>query len=218
MNHRSIRAGRLIAAFAVAAVLAGCATGPRLIRTEVTSYNEWATLPADRTYAFARTLEYQRSLEVRSYEDIVRDELALKGFRLVPEAEQANLIVTLRPSVVMTSVRVRDRWASPFGSPFGWYGARGFGWYGPYGAYGPYGSPFFGDFDDYTIDVLHRKLEMEIDARSPAGKRYYEGRVETTGRSESMKAVVPYLVRALFSDFPGNNGQTRRVDVPVEAQ
>jgi hypothetical protein len=23
-------------------------------------------------------------------------------------------------------------------------------------------------------------------------------------------------VRALFSDFPGNNGQTRRVDVPVQ--
>jgi len=26
---------------------------------------------------------------------------------------------------------------------------------------------------------------------------------------------MPILIRALFADFPGNNGQTRRVDVPV---
>ena len=218
MNDRTTRVGRLVAALAVVAVLSGCASGPRLIHTDVTSFNEWAALPPDRTYAFARTLEYQRSLEVKSYEDLVRDELALQGFRLVPGAEQASLIVTLRPSLVATRVRVRDRWgASPFWAPYGFYGGRGYGWYGPYGGYGPFGPPFFDGFDDYTVDVLHRKLEMEIDARSPAGKRYYEGRVETSGQGESMKTVIPYLVRALFTDFPGNNGQTRRVDVPVAA-
>ena len=57
---------------------------------------------------------------------------------------------------------------------------------------------------------------MDIDSKAVAGRRYYEGRVETSSQAESFKAVAPYLVRALFTEFPGNNGQTRRVDVPIE--
>ena len=211
MNNRWMtRAVRALATALAVATLAGCAFGPQFVRTEVTSYNEWAALPADRSFTFARTLEYQSSLEVKSYEDIVRDELVLKGFKYTGEPAQANMIVTLRPSVTGTRVRVRDPWpVDPFWGPYGFYGRRGFGWYDPYWS-------FYNDFNYSTVDVFHRKLEMDIDSRATAGKRYYEGRVETTTQTESMQEVVPYLVRALFVDFPGNNGQTRRVDVPVQ--
>ena len=210
MTHRSIPAPRALFALALLAVLAGCAIGPQYVRTEVTSYNEWSTLPADRTYTFARTLELRSSLELKTFEEIVRDELAIQGFRLVPDPAQAALIVTLKPSVTGTRVRVRDPWpVDPFWSPYGFYGRRGFGWYDRYG------SPFY-DFNDFTVDVFHRRLEMDIDSRTTVGKRYYEGRVETSSQAESMKAVIPYMVRALFTDFPGNNGQTRRVDIPVD--
>jgi hypothetical protein len=201
---------RLVLAAACALLIAGCALGPRFVQTQVTNYNEWSTLPADKSYTFARTLEYQSSLELKSYEDIVRDELAQKGFRYVPDTAQANLIVTLRPSVTDTRVRLRDPWPiDPFWSGYGFYGRRGFGWYDPYWS-------AFGDFNSYTVDIAHRRLEMDIDSKAVTGKRYYEGRVETSSEAESFKAIVPYMVRALFSDFPGNNGQTRRVDVPVE--
>ena len=63
--------------------------------------------------------------------------------------------------------------------------------------------------------VVQRRLEMDIDSKSVAGRRYYEGRVETSSEAESYKAIVPYLVQALFTDFPGNNGETRKVDVTV---
>ncbi len=204
------------------ASLAGCATGPRHVRTEVTTFNAWATLPADRSYVFSRTLEWQNSLEVQSYEDLVRDELALQGFRLAADPAQASLVVTLRPSVIGTSVRVRDRWGDPFwGGPWGgyyggYYGGfygRGFGtigWPGYYGGYGGF------DGGSEAIDVYHRRLEVDIDARATPGRRYYEGRVENDSSNDSLPQVMPVLVRALFSDFPGNNGQTRRVDVPVE--
>ncbi len=48
------------------------------------------------------------------------------------------------------------------------------------------------------------------------GKRYYEGRAETSGGSDSLPQAMPVLIRALFTDFPGNDGQTRRVDVAAD--
>ena len=106
---------------------------------------------------------------------------------------------------------MRDPWPTdPFWSPYGgFYGRRGFGWYGPY-------WPVYNDFGSYSSDVFHLRLELDIDSKAIPGRRYYEGRVETNSLSGSMKAVVPSLVRALFSEFPGNNGQTRTVDVPIE--
>ena len=218
------RAVRRLLVVAALAIMAGCASGPRLVRTDVTAFNEdWSALPASRTYVFKRTLEFQGSLEVKSYEDIVRDELAIRGFRRVDDETQAALVVTLRPTVLSARVRVRNQWPiDPFIGPAGFYG-RGFyggaGWYGgyggfgPFGPYGPYGSAF--DDDGYAVDVSRQRLELDIDSRTVSGKRYYEGRVETSGQRD-LTVAMPYLIRALFSDFPGNNGQTRQVDVPME--
>ena len=212
MKALAIRsAARWLAALAVASALAGCATGPRLFHTQVTTFNEWSALPAEKTYVFSRTLEFQNSLEMQSYENIVRDELMVQGFALASDPSRAQLAVTLRPAISTTQVRVRDRWpADPFWRPYGgWYGRRGFGWYDPFWA-------FPDSFSDYAIDVYRRRVELDIDSKSIAGKRYYEGRVESTGETESLPAVMPYMLRALFTEFPGNNGQTRRVDVPMD--
>lgn len=202
---------RWLAALIVLCALGSCATGPQLIHTQVTTFHEWSILPTDKTYVFSRTLEFQNSLELKSYEDIVRDELTLRGFKLASDSSRAQLAVTLRPSISTTQVRVRDPWPpDPFWRPYGgWYGRRGFGWYDPFWS-------FPDTYSDYTIDVFRRRLELDIDSKTVAGKRYYEGRVESTGQTESLPAVMPYLIRALFTEFPGNNGQTRRVDVPVD--
>jgi hypothetical protein len=202
-----------VAAALAAALLSGCATGPRLVRTDVTTFNDWPSLPADRSYAFARTLEYRDSLEVRSYEDLVRDALATQGFTLASDPSSANLVVTLRPSEIGATVRVHDPWSGYWGGfgPYGGFYGRGFAWYDPLWNYG-YGSAFANDF---SVEVVQRRLELDIDSRGTSGKRYYEGRVESSGAADSLPRAMPILIRALFVDFPGNNGQTRRVDVPV---
>jgi hypothetical protein len=212
------RIGFWMAGAAVALAMGGCAIGPRMIQTEVTTFNEWATLPADRTYTFTRTLEYRNSLELKSYEDIVRDELATRGFKLVADPAQANLVVMLRPSVTTISVVGRDLWPAidPFWGPYGGYYGRRFGGFGP-GFGGFYGGPYgVEDFGTYRQDIYRKRLELDIDSRTVSDKRYYEGRVENTAYNASLAQVMPVLVHALFTDFPGNNGQTRRVDVPVE--
>lgn len=212
MNDIPIRAAaRWLLALVLLNALGGCATGPRLLHTQVTTFNEWSTLPGEKTYVFSRTLEFKNSLELKSYEDVVRDELALQGFKLVPDQGRALLTVSLRPSVSTSQVQVRDSWpVDPFWRSYGgWYGRRGFGWYDPYWA-------FPDSYSDYTIDVFHRRLELDIDSNTAAGKRFYEGKVESTGQTDALATVMPYMIRALFTDFPGNNGQTRRVDVPVD--
>ncbi len=215
-NRRLLARWTAVCALAgVLALLGACATGPQVVRTEVTSFDAWSTLPADRSYVFSRTLEYQDSLEMQSYEDMVRDELAQRGFALATDPSGAALIVTLRPSVMSTQVRVREPYADPFwGGPWrGWGPRPGFGWGGWYGPMPYWGV---GTLDDQTFEIYRRRLEIDIDSKAIAGKRYYEGRVENTGDSAALPKVMPYLIRALFTDFPGNSGQTRRIDVPRE--
>ena len=207
------------------ALVSGCAIGPQVVRTDVTSFNQWAALPADRTYVFSRTLEYENSLELKGYEDIVRDELSTQGFRLAPDASGATLVVTLRPSVSSTRVRTRDSGFGPFyggggfGGGYGGFGGRG--GYGGFGGYGPYGGPFYGggfynDFDQPDLDIYRHRFELDIESKGVAARRYYEGRVEASDSNGANAQVVPSMIRALFTEFPGNNGQTRRVDVPAE--
>ena len=74
MNEFSIRpAARWLAALLVLWGLAGCATGPQLIRTQVTTFNQWSALPTEFSYFFSRTLEFQHSLELTTYDDMYCD-------------------------------------------------------------------------------------------------------------------------------------------------
>jgi hypothetical protein len=43
----------------------------------------------------------------------------------------------------------------------------------------------------------------------------FEGRAVAEGQRREIAPVMPYLVRALFTGFPGSSGTTVRVDVPV---
>ena len=39
----------------------------------------------------------------------------------------------------------------------------------------------------------------------------FDARAEYMGRPVALAAVMPYLIRAVFEDFPGANGQTRQL-------
>ena len=46
-------------------------------------------------------------------------------------------------------------------------------------------------------------------------KKLYEARVVSTGTSGRITEVMPSLIKALFKDFPGKSGETRRVVMPL---
>ena len=56
---------------------------------------------------------------------------------------------------------------------------------------------------------------MKIDRRAD-GQRLFEGRAEAASMSDRLPYLVPNLVEALFTDFPGRNGETVRISVAPE--
>jgi hypothetical protein len=43
----------------------------------------------------------------------------------------------------------------------------------------------------------------------------YEARVTSAGSSNSLNEVVPAMIAAVFQDWPGKSGTTRRVEVQL---
>jgi hypothetical protein len=48
------------------------------------------------------------------------------------------------------------------------------------------------------------------------GQRVYEGHVESINRNPSLAQTMPFLINALFQDFPGESGSSNTVTVKPE--
>ena len=164
-----------------------------------------------------RRKEQADSLEFRAYADLVREALVRKGWS-APAEGQAELAVTIRYSVDSGQ-------AVTYGYPAYGYASYGpaWGWspyYGPggmctiWGAAYPVGYGVVGT--SYSQWILYRR-ELRVEITDPRaggnerkGGRLFEGTVMSEGESASLAPVMPAMVRALFSDFPGPSGVSRR--------
>ena len=121
----------------------------------------------------------------------------------------------------MASIRaatacVRPGSHSPYWSP--WYGYGRHGYWGPYrGGLWSYGwyDPWFGGNDIDVTTVYTSGVDMKIDRRVD-GVRLFEGKAEAVSRSNKLQYLVPNLVEAMFTNFPGNSGETVRITVAPE--
>lgn len=169
------------------------------------------------------------SLEFRTYADIVRQRLAAQGYQPAADANSATLLVTLDYGVSNGRERVATR--PGFGPSFGGYWGRGY--YGPYAYpyyagryrqpyfYGSFYDPFWGSAFDapevYSYTVYNSYVDMKI-ARAANKESVFEGRAEANTRSDDLTRLVPNLVTAMFTNFPGRSGERVRVNVPLDAQ
>ncbi|RZI43693.1 DUF4136 domain-containing protein [Herbaspirillum sp. HC18] len=203
------------AILAISAILSGCAT---TITSNVTTFHEWPDSIPDKSYVFERTKEQNDSLEYRSYENLVRNELNRLGFVEAPASTKPSLKATVG-YMISTPRDVLDVYpvvVNPY--PY-WYGP---GWYGPAwrGYYGPFYDPFW--YSPPVVEhrvsqyqVFTRQLRVAL-ARMTDGKKLFETTVVSEGTNGSLAAVMPYMVRSAFVDFPGPNGSSRRVDLKME--
>jgi len=97
---------------------------------------------------------------------------------------------------------------SAFGYPYSRFGRWGYGWYDPFF----YGSGY-GDVD--VVTVYTSELDLKIDDKS-SGRRLFEGKAQAASRSNRLGYLVPNLVEAMFTDFPGHNGETVRISIAPE--
>lgn len=204
------------------AALAACATP---FNADVQRFT--AQLPAPQGQTFTVVADsplLNGGLEFNQYATLVTGKMAKLGYVPVNDPAKADLIVKFDYGVDKGREQVRSTgfndpfWSSWYGYPrFGYYGRRG-GYYSPYyprGAWG-YGwyDPWFGQgYESYTIYVS--EISLKIDRRAD-GQRLFEGKAEAASISNRLGYLVPNLVEAMFTDFPGRNGETVRISIAPE--
>lgn len=198
-------------------VLSGCATNTNAVRNQVTTFHEWPANLQEKTYVFEQSQEQVNNLEYRSYQNLVRNELQRLGFTEVQDPSRAKLKVGMNYQVEGRDVRVIEpvvvgSWHEPFyfGSP--WYPYR----YYPYAHPFWYGPPIV-EQRETRYELYKRQLQIGI-ARLSDGKKLYDVTVNSRGTNSSLAAVMPYMVRSAFLDFPGKSGVTRTVNLKMEDQ
>lgn len=206
---------------ALALLLGGCATS---IRSDVTTFHQWPAQIADKSYVFEVPSPQDDTLEWRSYQELVRGQLARQGFRDADGATPA-LTVSMRFTTTEVPVRVIEPMMTPYFYPsarFGYGGYRGYhrGFNRRYwgGWYSPFYDPFWGPSPAYQTSIEnHYRRELQVSIKSSRdGKRLFDVTVHNTSRNMSTPEVMPALVQSAFEGFPGQSGVARRVVVTKE--
>lgn len=183
--------------------------------------------PAGQTFAIvADDPALQGGIEFGQYSSLVAAQMARLGY-VTADPAHAQMIVRFDYGVDKGRERVESRpglMGDPFWSP--WRGYRPYGGYygGYYGrpyrwgpgaawGYGWYDPWFDGAYESYT--VYTSGISLKID-RKDDGKRLFEGKAEAVSTSNRLQYLVPNLVEAMFTDFPGHNGETVRISVAPE--
>jgi hypothetical protein len=214
---------RFLAALAPTALLAvaGCAAP---FQAQVSRFQQ---MPAPQGQTFAVVADNPRlngSLEFSQYANSVSQRLSSYGYVQASSPSSANLIVHLDYGVDKGREKIRSVPGSAFGPRFGY--AYGWGPYRPYWGFGRrawvYGfdDPFlygssYDEVESYTI--YNSELTMRIDRKG--GERVFEGAAKAMSSDNDLTSLVPNLIEAMFTGFPGNSGQTVRITVaPPEKQ
>lgn len=215
----------LMAAAALSLVtLSGCATP---FRAEVARFQAMPAPAGQRFAVVARDEAERGGLEFRHYASLVAGELTRLGYRPAAPGEAPDLTVTMGYSV--DEGRERRVRTGGYGDPFwgaGWGYARGFG--RPYiirtrygfryvhGFYDPFLYGGFGGFGDHGLErsytVYTSGLSVAI-TRSGDGEQLFDGSAEAVSRSNDLTQLVPNLVEAMFTGFPGNSGERVRITI-----
>jgi hypothetical protein len=82
--------------------------------------------------------------------------------------------------------------------------AWGYGW----------NDPFFDNGIDVST-VYTSDITLRIDDKATS-RRLFEGKAEAASTSDHLSYLVPNLVEAMFTGFPGNSGETLRITIAPE--
>ena len=198
--------------------LAACATP---FRSDVTRFQSQLPPPQGQTFAVvSENPALAGGIEFGQYAKLVAARLEKYGYR---EASPKDAQLLVRFDYGVDNGRERISGSAFIGDPYwdSWWGYRGFyprrgyirsplwGW----GWYDPWFDDFYGNTDSYT--VYTSGIDLKID-RASDGMRLFEGRAQAVSLSNRLQYLVPNLVEAMFTNFPGNSGETERISIAPE--
>ena len=223
--------GRKMKIAAIPLLLAGLAACASPFRADVSRFQTQLPAPSGQTFAVvADDPALAGGLEFSQYADYVEAEMAELGYTPAVSPEDATLLVRFDYGVDNGRERIVSTgfYRDPFYTP--WYSYRPVVWrdrdgdrrisYVPmrtwgYGWHDPFFSGFGRDIDSYTIYTSG--IEMKID-NANTGERLFEGKAQAVSTTDRLQYLVPNLVEAMFTDFPGNSGETVRISIKPEDQ
>ena len=235
---KKIAAAALVGAASIG--LSACATG---LPAKVTRFQ---AMPAPQGQSFYVVPGTGRAagggLEWSRYAELVAQQMRAQGYAQAASPQAATMIVQLGYDVDRGTERVvvdrfgprsYDPFYRGFYSPYGIYGSRfdprfgiyyGRPYYSRYGYYGRYRSPFYYGWDDPFwyggADVrqyTEYKSELDLDIRRRAdNQQLFDGRAQARSTTDNTQVLVPNLIQAMFTGFPGQNGETVRITVPAQ--
>ena len=222
---KSSRALKLASVPILLASLAACATP---FKADVSRFESQLPAPQGETFAVvADDPALAGGLEFAQYADFVEAQMVRLGYAEA-SPEDATLLVRFDYGVDNGRERIRSTGRSAFYDPFWdpWYrysyrspfyrsrlhrsrfrSAWGYGFY----------DPWFGEPDVRSYTVYTSGIDMKID-RTADGERLFEGKAQAVSTSNRLQYLVPNLVDAMFTDFPGSSGETVRITIKPEEE
>ena len=216
-NIRKLTAAAMVGAAAMA--VGGCAYN---LPTKVTRYQAMPAAQGQTFFVVPGLGAAQRNgLEFQRFAGLVTQQLSTRGYRPAFSAQTADMIVQLGygvdqgRQVVVSDPFYGSRfyggsyWGAPYYSRFGYYGHRSpyyYGWSDPFW----YGG---GGIDTYT--EYHSQVDLDIRDRR-TNQSLFEGKAQARSQIDELGTLVPNLVEAMFTDFPGYSGQTVKITIPAK--
>ena len=200
---------------ASAVALSGCTGFP----ARVSRYNAMPAAAGQSFFVVPANPANSGGLEFTRYGSLVANAMQAQGYAPAASASSATMLVRVDYGVDEGTAEVRS-YPSTMGygfySPYRhWYYPR----YGYWGGYSPFyygwNDPFYGGYgseiDTYTV----YKSFLDVDIRRRVDNAaLFEGHARARSGTDDLTRIVPNLVTAMFTGFPGNNGETIKITVP----
>ena len=197
-------------------IIAACTTP---FRADVARFQQMPTPAGQSYYIQPADDDKAGGLEFAAYANLLAAELSQYGYIQASSAQDATLLVSMEYSIdngrqyVVTSPGYHGSYCchpllfySPYYQSLRWHSPYYRGWYGPLFDRG-FGYPEVRSYTIYTS-----QLDLQI-ARAADGKSVFEGRARARSRNDALTELVPNLIEAMFTNFPGNSGEQVRITV-----
>ncbi|HET9812270.1 MAG TPA: DUF4136 domain-containing protein [Sphingomicrobium sp.] len=206
--------------FAAAALLGVAALGLSACASSLnTVVSRYQAMPAPQGQTFfvvpGDGMAANGGLEFQRYAGLVAQQLQARGYTPASSPQSANMLVQFGYGVDNGQVRVvedpfyRSRFYDPFFGPSFYYPRYGFRSAFYYG----WNDPFWyrGGVDSYV--EYHSQIDLHI-RRAGSNQPLFDGRAQARSESNRLDVLLPGLVEAMFTGFPGQSGETVKITIP----
>jgi hypothetical protein len=191
-------------------LVSGCAS---TLSARVTSFQKWPADAQGASYRIVPGAGQENNLEFQNIADMIRANIGPVGL-VEASAQGGKASASPRFDVhVQYSNPSSQVWVRRYADPYlydGWGFGPAFGWYGGYPFWG--GAYYSPAVVDEPVLVYRNTLTFTINDNRDKGLEVYRSTAVNQSGRDNLLQAMPYLARAVFDGFPGNNGQVREVE------